>query len=331
MLSTPKISIVIAMYNIEKYIVNCLESCLNQNGVNEDEYEIVVVDDGSTDGSYALAEEAIRGHNNSRIITKKNGGLSSARNAGIDVVRGEYVWFVDGDDAIAPNAIEVLVGRIAESHCDAYIHNFSTFEDKELIATSNFVGYEQVLSGKEIHNRYQRIMPMMAWLTVYKSALLKEKLLRFREGIIHEDMEFSIRGHHKAESIMFVREALYYYRVARKDSIMSSAQKDNTRSLVSMIEIIQSFEEFFCAEDGLFARKVIGVCATLFVIRRYDDAFVLNDSTRKLVKNNKWRIYRSMWRSKQWKRRALLIFVLLMPKVIVGKVLFKLGERSKLM
>ena len=172
---------------------------------------------------------------------------------------------------------------------------------------------------------------MMAWLTVYRTSLLRDNGLKFREGILHEDMEFSIRAHHCVGSIMYVKESLYYYRVARKDSIMNASRKDNTRSLTSTIEIIRSFKEFFGTEDNAFTRKVIGMCATSFLIRRYDDAFVLNDTTRQLIKSYKWSLYRDMWRSKQWKRRALLIFIMAMPKPIIAKVLYKFGERSKLM
>lgn len=330
-MNNPKISIIVAMYNIQDYIIPCLESCFLQNDITDRDYEVIIVNDGATDSSPQLVENYIADKPVFRMITRSNGGLSAARNTGLDEARGEYVWFVDGDDAIAPNAISVLVRNFQETNCDAYIHNFSTFETKELISTSNFERYSTVLSGSEIHNNHLHILPMMAWLTVYKTSMLKEKQLKFREGIVHEDMEFSVRGHHSSESLLLIPESLYYYRIARKDSIMSGSRHDNTRSLMSTIEIIQSFKGFFGVEDNRFTRKVIGMCATSFMIRRYDVAFVMNDITRKLIKDYKWSIYGDMWRSRQWKRRALLIFIMIMPKPVIAKALFKLGERSKLM
>lgn len=330
-MNKPKISIVVAMYNIQDYIIPCLESCAKQQDAAIDDYEVIIVNDGATDSSPQLVQDFIANKPNFRMITRENGGLSAARNTGMDNAIGDYLWFVDGDDTIAPNAIGVLSQNISETHCDAYLHNFSTFETKELISTSSFKGYSSILSGKDIHNKYLNIMPMMAWLTVYRISLLKDNGLKFREGILHEDMEFSIRAHHCVGSIMYVEESLYYYRVARKDSIMNASRKYNTSSLTSTIEIIRSFKEFFGSEDNAFTRKVIGMCATSFLIRRYDDAFVLNDTTKHLIKTYKWSLYRDMWRSQQWKRRALLIFIMAMPKPIIAKVLYKLGERSKLM
>lgn len=330
-MNKPKISIVVAMYNIQDYIIPCLESCAKQQKVTTDDYEVIIVNDGATDSSPKLVQDFIVNKPNFRMITRTNGGLSAARNTGIDNAVGEYIWFVDGDDAIAPNAIDVLFHNISDTHCDAYLHNFSTFETNDLILTSNFKGYPCILSGKDIHNNYLNIMPMMAWLTVYKTSLLRENNLKFREGILHEDMEFSIRAHHCVGSIMYVAESLYYYRVARKDSIMNTSRRDNTRSLTSTIEIIRSFKEFFASEDNRFTRKVIGMCATSFLIRRYNDAFVLNDTTKQLIRTYKWILYRDMWRSCQWKRRLLLIFIIIMPKPVIAKVLYKLGERSKLM
>ena len=325
------ISIIIAMYNIQDYIIQCLDSCANQISTESDDFEVIIVNDGSVDNSPRLVQEFINNKPSFRMINRENGGLSAARNTGLFEAEGEYVWFVDGDDAIAPNAISVLKHYIDEYRCDAYLHNFSTFEKKELLSTSDFHGYPQILSGKEIHDKYLRILPMMAWLTVYKRSVLLDNHLRFKEGIIHEDMEFSIRGHHCARTIKFVPESLYFYRVARIDSIMNDSRKENTRSLVSEIEIIKSFKAFFQNEDSPFSRKVIGMCSTSFLIRRYDDSFVENDTTLYLLSKYKTEIYRDMWRSRQWKRRALLVLIICLPHNIVAILLHKLGERSKLM
>lgn len=330
-MSNCKLSIIIAMYNIENYIIHCLECCTAQNNVSADEYEIIVVNDGSTDKGPEMVDEFIKQKQNVRMITQVNGGLSSARNTGIANANGEYIWFVDGDDAIAPSAIRTIIDNVDNTHCDALILNFSTFESKELLSTSHFEGYSKALSGKVIHNQYQHIMPMMAWLTIYKLSLLRIHHLFFRIGIVHEDMEFSIRAHHCAKSILFIPDSLYYYRVARNDSIMSDSRKDNTKSLVSQIEIIKSFKDFFKGEDNRFTRKVIGMCATSFFIRKYDDAFVKNETTTHLLSQYKNSLYQDMWRSGQWKRRALLLFIILMPSIVVSKVLKQLGNRSKLM
>lgn len=327
----PKISIIIAMYNIEKYIVHCINSCVLQKNISIDDYEIIIINDGATDNSLAVAEKAIQGIPNARIINRSNGGLSAARNTGIENANGQYLWFVDGDDAISDIAISTLLNRINATNSDAYIINFSTFEVKNKIDTSHFSGINKPISGKEYHFTHNMILPMMAWLTICRTDVLKKNNILFMPGILHEDMEFSIRAHHVSESIEFISEDLYLYRIARTDSIMSGVKKDNTQSLVSLVKIINSIKSFFSGVDNSFVRRLYGMWATSFFIRRYDSAFVLNETTDQLLKQYKKSLYKDMWRSRQYKRCLLLIFIKLMPPYIISKVLCQFGNRSKLM
>lgn len=327
----PKISIIIAMYNIEKYIAYCINSCILQKNTSVEDYEIVIINDGSTDHSLTMAEKVIQGISNARIITRPNGGLSAARNTGIENAKGQYLWFVDGDDAISDIAISTLLHRINMTNSDAYLINFSTFGIKDKIDTSHFSGIDNLISGKEYHFTHNMILPMMAWLTIYKAEVLKTNNIFFMPGILHEDMEFSIRAHHISKSIEFVSEDLYLYRIARTDSIMRGVKKDNTRSLVSNIKIIKSFKIFFCGVDNTFVRRLYGMLATSFFIRKYDSAFILNETTSQLLKEYKISLYKYMWQSRQYKRRMLLIFMILMPSCIISKVLYQIGNRSKLL
>ncbi|MDO4511174.1 MAG: glycosyltransferase [Bacteroidales bacterium] len=327
----PKLSIIIAMYNIEKYIAECLDSCRFQEMVSPDDYEVIIVNDGATDNSLSIALKSIDGASHMRIVNRENGGLSEARNTGLREAKGEYVWFVDGDDRITPDAVHTIIEETKATSLDAYIINFSTFEHKDVISTSDFKRSPTVLSGKEYHNQQLRLLPMMAWLTIYKTELLKANKLWFCPGILHEDKEFSVRAHHCCSSIDFIEAALYQYRVARTESIMNVTRKDNTKSLVSEIKILDSFEKFFYNEDNLFTRRIFGMCATTFFIRRYDEAFQENDVTKELITNNKHRLYEMMWKSHEWKRQALLCFIICMPSFCLKSVLPKIGNRSKLM
>lgn len=326
-----KLSIIIAMYNIEKYIAECVKSCRDQEMVSPNDYEVIIVNDGATDSSLKIANEEIKRTSNMRIVSRPNGGLSEARNTGLKEAHGEYIWFVDGDDKISSKSIFTILSAISKSNCDAYIINFSTFEDQAIISTSHFTNEAEIRSGKEYHNRQLRILPMMAWLTIYRKKVLQDNDLLFYPGILHEDMEFSIRAHHCCSSITFIEKDLYHYRIARTDSIMNESRRDNTKSLVSEIKIIDSFQYFFKKEDTPFTRKVLGMCATSFFIRRYDNAFSMNETTKELIKSNKKKLYKMMWKSKQWKRQLLLLFILIMPPFIIKKILYLIGERSKLM
>ena len=99
------LSIIIPIYNVEKYIKDCVESVLNQRK-NADEVEVILVNDGTPDNSMSIVDTAVKDLKGIYIINKENGGLSSARNAGLMMARGDYIWFVDSDDTLLPNAIE---------------------------------------------------------------------------------------------------------------------------------------------------------------------------------------------------------------------------------
>lgn len=329
-MSNCKISIIIAVYNIQDYIIPCLESCASQQDVTNDDYEVIIVNDGATDNSPRLIAEFISDKPSFRMVTRPNGGLSVARNTGLSVANGDYVWFVDGDDAIAPNAVSSLLSKIRLFNSDAIICNFYTFDDDGIIDKSQFNTFLPC-SGKEIHNKYLRVLPMMAWLTIYRTNNLIENGLYFLPGILHEDKEFSIRAHHCMKSINQIDDALYYYRISRKGSIMSEIRKDNTKSLVSEIKIIDSFSVFFKNEDTTFVRMIMGICATTFFIRRYDAAFMLNEITSGLLKKNRLRLYKLMLESGQWKRRVLLLFIIIMPSFLLKRIMPQIGNRSKLM
>lgn len=108
-----KLSIIIPVYNVERYLRQCLESCLSQD-VPKSQYEVIIVNDGSPDNSQAIIDEYSSKYDNVRVLKKKNGGLSSARNAGLNIASGDYIWFVDSDDWVA-DVVSIL--------CDSNFRN----------------------------------------------------------------------------------------------------------------------------------------------------------------------------------------------------------------
>ena len=107
-----KLSIIIPVYNVEQYVGRCLQSCLSQSHVKADDYELVIVNDGTKDNSMQVVEEMTRGCTNITVINQHNQGLSMARNAGLKEAKGEYVWFVDSDDWIAEGSISKIAAKI---------------------------------------------------------------------------------------------------------------------------------------------------------------------------------------------------------------------------
>lgn len=176
----PKVSIIVPVYNVEKYIAKCLDSLLNQTEKN---IEIIVVNDGSKDNSQLIIDEYVE-KNPGKIISliKENGGLSDARNFGIPYARGEYVGFVDSDDYVEQNMFEDLL-KESESGKKKIIAcgYFMDWESKNIVRTDNdYMDVESyILSGL-----------VVAWNKIYRRDWLLETAVRFPKGLLYEDVQF---------------------------------------------------------------------------------------------------------------------------------------------
>lgn len=225
----PKISVIVPIYNVEKYLIRCVESILNQTYKN---LEIILVDDGSPDKCPTICDEFAKKDSRIIVVHKKNGGLSDARNAGLDIATGEYIGFVDSDDYISENMYEVLLQRILKNDADMAICNYlSVDENYELVSEKNVV--LPIEDGSSTFDDFMKGYTgkygwyyVVAWNKLYKRKLFNK--LRYPLGKKHED-EFLI--HHildQCEKIECVREGLYYY-MQRPGSIM--AEQFNIKNL----------------------------------------------------------------------------------------------------
>lgn len=306
------------MYNIEKYIEHCLDSCVNQVGVSESDYEVLIVNDGSTDSSVEKIMRFVSKYNNIKLLNKKNGGLSDARNFGLLNCAGEYVWFVDGDDAIADNAVSLILKNTSTKK-DAYIINFSTFtQEGIIIQSSHFNNISTPVSGSFYHHRTGNILPMMAWLTIYKVNFLMNKNLFFCKNILHEDLEFSVRAHHLSNGISMLSNNLYLYRVERPDSIMNQVNNNCFRSLKSYVKILDSFSVFFQEQlKTKFVQNRLSDCALLYFITYYRTCGYKNHDSRAYFNKTKFLMCRKLLCSLKIKRLAFFIGIILLPNIIL--------------
>lgn len=247
-----KVSIIIPIYNVEKYVKKCIDSAVNQT---LDDYEIIIVDDGSPDRSAEIAEGYAQKHQNIKILKKKNGGLSSARNAGLEVARGKYVYFIDSDDYIKENTIEELYFKAEKENLDiVYFNAAPLFESEEIrMKNQNYINYYNrsgdyslSCSGQVMFaNMYEnREWYPSACLQFIRRDFIEKNKLRFYEGIIHEDNLFSFKAVMQACKVGYIDKA-YYYRIIRDDSIMT--QRKSMRNvkgyLVSYREMISFLHE----------------------------------------------------------------------------------------
>lgn len=236
-----KLSIIIPVYNVEKYVARCLESCLEQDLPMSD-YEILVVNDGSKDNSMDIVRQYAQKYDNIRIVEQKNAGLSAARNRGIQEAEGEYLWFVDSDDVIKQNVIKDFLHIAICDSLDALCFDINVIKDG---------GYECVFPNiKEKSNLvYSGIefisaigMPPSGCVALYRKDFLISNSLFFRDSILHEDQEFTPRAYCLANRIAYVNIPAYNYWV-RSDSIMTSPDK-RVKKATDLLIICDSLYHF---------------------------------------------------------------------------------------
>lgn len=197
-----KLTIVLTIYNKEPYLARALDSIMSQQGVVYDDYEVVAVNDGSTDGSGVILNNYAQSDSRLRVITQQNQGLSIARNVGLSEARGEYVWFVDADDIISPRAV-LLVCKAADLHPDI-IPLYAKTEGCDKIRNAVPA---TVKTGKDI--LLSETWEVCGVFNVFRRSFLLDNNLSFYPHIYHEDVEFTPRALYVAKSAIVVPEVLY--------------------------------------------------------------------------------------------------------------------------
>lgn len=211
------VSIIIPVYNVKTYLNECVESCIMQS---YDNIEILLVDDGSTDGSGKLCDELSLSNKRIKCIHKENGGLSDARNCGIEHSLGDYIMFVDSDDVISDSIVEELLGLIIENQADVSVCGIAHFSDG---TTPNYVSssYTDTMSGEEalIDFLYQKRISTSSCAKLYQRDILKG--ISFVKGQRFEDNLFLFKVFGSCSKVVFTDSLKYGYR-HRNSSITSS-------------------------------------------------------------------------------------------------------------
>jgi glycosyltransferase involved in cell wall biosynthesis len=234
------VSIIIPVYNIDKYLERCLKSVIDQTYSN---LEIILVNDGSTDNSLDICHKYQKKDNRIIVIDKKNGGLSSARNIGLEVSKGKYVTFIDSDDWVSTKYIEILYGNIIKNDADISIVDFvkiTTAKINDLESKANITNV--CLSSAEFALNHH--LPVMACAKLYKLSLFNN--LRFTENIVFEDEDIMYKLFYKSEKIVYSEYIGYFY-FQRNQSITAITRNKNNiiKSSDSLILIIENKEKFF--------------------------------------------------------------------------------------
>lgn len=258
-----KISIIVPVYNVEHELSRCVDSILNQSYTN---IEVILVDDGSTDRCPFICDAFVMKDRRVRVIHKPNGGLSSARNAGLREASGEWILYVDSDDYILNDSCERLIAVGAKYDCDIV----SADAIREFNGGREYMVHGSLADGKCYPSRdfiIKTVKPCEwyapAWLNLYKRSFLIENNLFFVEGLLHEDMEMQPRVFLAAKTVAYCAYPFYRY-VDRASSIMNASKVDER---VNAVEWIYSNwkSKFEAIEDGELARALNGHLAKCYL------------------------------------------------------------------
>lgn len=251
------VSVIVPVYNIEQYLNICMDSILAQSYHS---LQIVLVDDGSTDNSGVICDEYAAKDPRVTVIHKENGGLSDARNAGIEIVKGEYVTFVDSDDMLNPRTIEYLIDLITEyngdiSVCQSMVVQENDFDYSQF--TNNSDEIIQLSDNLSImhHLLSNKYLDVTAWGKLYRTTLFKD--IRFPIGKYHEDIFTTYRIFGSSNKVIIGFIQYYYYR-SRQGSIMkSSFSPKHLDGIEGMVERSEYVRKIYPSEYGIACSGIV--------------------------------------------------------------------------
>ncbi len=226
------ISVVLPVYNVEKFLERCVESVVNQTFTN---LEIILVDDGSTDSSGHLCDELATTDSRILVIHKENGGLSDARNAGINVAKGKYITFIDSDDTVDLDMIEYLYYLIKKGPYKMALctHNIVFNEGKRILRIGN--GSEEVLDAETCIERmlYHNVIDTSAWAKLYLTSIFNN--IKFPKGKLFEDIGTTYKTFIESGCVSCGYKSKYNYYV-RSNSIVTSIFNERKFDLLEMTD-----------------------------------------------------------------------------------------------
>lgn len=299
-----KFSIIIPVYNVEKYLAQCLDSVLCQTYASD--YEIICVNDGSTDSSLVILEEYRKKHKELKIIDQQNKGLSGARNTGLKEAKGEYVWFVDSDDWIDKKSLEILAANISNE--DMICFNGKRYFENGALEQADEGQTEVNMKGWDYYNKYalqpRKFHFVCVVLRLYKRDFLINKHLRFEERIYHEDNLFTPMACYYAQKVKVIPDILYHYRI-RQGSITEQIKMKN---LIDILLVANKLSEFFIPktdiDKSVVYREISGEYFSVFMP---DKAKIYNKNYGQIKQLIHWDSYKNVSRFPRHRRIYQLI------------------------
>jgi CDP-glycerol glycerophosphotransferase len=248
-----RISVVVPIFDVEDHLEECLRSIAAQTVRDLD---VVMVDDGSTDASGAIAERFARGDARFRLLRQSNGGLSSARNTGVDASRSELLAFVDSDDVLPPDAYEHLLAALDRTGSDFATGNVRRLTPNGL-EPLGFLGTAFARTRDATHVR--RFEPLLsdrtAWNKLWRRSFWDAQGLRFPEGRLHEDIPVVLPAHFRADQVDVVSAPVYHYRVRHRGAPSITQRRRELRALEDRFAAVEEVWRHLCAHESAVHRS----------------------------------------------------------------------------
>lgn len=310
-----KISVIVPIYNVEQYLEKCIKSICRQSYSN---LEIILVDDGSPDHCGEICESWKQEDDRIRVIHKENGGLSDARNAGIEIATGEYLVFIDSDDYIHPNMIEYLYQACEQNQAEIAVCEYKSVSD----AYEPDLQKQQVVEhivldtpDKKLEYQYEKKIDVctVAWNKIYRRRLFEN--VRYPKGKIHEDEFTTYKLFYTAQRIVYIPLELYYY-VQRSNSIMGEGfQKKTLYRLDAYEEKLDFYQEHGEQESYRKVLRLYKIMLVLYYkqVQQSDMDIHLLD---RYMKNCREKIWKVRWElGRNWKEQISYRLFCCMPGV----------------
>ena len=291
-----RISIIIPIYKVEDYLERCISSIVNQT---YKDLEIILVDDGSPDRCPEICNEWSEKDSRIRVVHKENGGLSSARNVGIEIATGDYIFFLDSDDDIPIESISFLVELVykhpevdlVQGNLEVVGNRINVWKIKD--ALPEFIGNKEEAKRTILNNE---LFPWPAVNKLYRTSFLRDNNLKFREMIIHEDDHFVFYLAKFVKSIAFCRNITYRYYI-RDNSIMTANRKDKSKQSILFI-LNDWIEHIDCVEKQAQMKTIFKYLHLCYCWGNYDKLMNIHHITTKLAQkgNLRQKLLLLLWR-----------------------------------
>ena len=288
----PKVSIIVPVYNVERYIVRSMDSLVNQT---LKDIEIIVVNDGSTDNSKKLIEIYQEKYPNKiKLVDKKNGGLSDARNYGIPYATGEYIAFLDSDDYVELDTYEKMYNKAKEDDSDLVECDFIwEYPDRKKVDT-----------GKIYNNKKEMLafVRVVAWNKLISRKILVNNNINFPKGLRYEDVEFTYKLIPHLNKISYVEKCLVHY--TQRENSIANVQNERTAEIFTILDHVidyykqnNLYEEYKEEIEYNYARYLL--CSSLRRMSKIQDK-----NTRKKLLDRNWELLNEKFPS--WKKNKIL-------------------------